>query len=105
MQGEKPTEYEGLTMIEVLADGQEMAKKGQFGSVNRRFMLENMMTRREVCEAVRISYRSFSRLRSEGRGPAGTWVGGKLMFSAAEIRRWQRDWTEQSGHPNFERVA
>ena len=92
-------------MMEVSGNGPKMDEMGQYGSINRRFLVEAMMTRKEVCNAVRISYRSFSRLRSEGRGPAGTWIGGKLLFSPVEIKRWMREWTEAPGRPNFGQAA
>ena len=92
-------------MIEVSGNGPKIAEMGQYGTVNRRFMLETMMTRREVCDAVRISYRSFSRIRLEGRGPAGTWIGGKLLFSPSEVKRWMREWTEEPGRPDFGEAA
>jgi len=41
----------------------------------------------EFCEAVRISRRSYFRLRAEGEGPRLTILGGKHLVSKDETRR------------------
>lgn len=79
----------------------EKAGNGQIARKNSMVPGGTLLTRKELCDSVRIGYRTFSRLRADGRGPAGTWVGGKLMFSASEVSRWLGRYTESAGQPNY----
>ena len=82
--------------MDTLALAPKMARYGQRSDL---FGLGLMLTRKELCESLRMSERSFSRLRVDGLMPAGTWVGGKLMFRVEEVQRWLNQRTESPGRP------
>ena len=78
-----------------LAIGPETARNCQFSAESAPILGQSLLTRHELCRELRISYRAFSRLRANGGGPPGTWIGGKMMFAVSGVQRWMRDWTER----------
>ena len=73
------------------------ARNSHVGVKSGAIVEQKLLTRMELCVELRISYRACSRMRAEGAGPSGTWLGGRLMFSPKELRPWLKPYTEVPG--------
>lgn len=56
--------------------------------VNMWRMVEDVFSRRQLADYLRVSYRTVIRWENDGRGPAWHQVGKQIRYRRSDVERW-----------------